>query len=226
VSCITYDDVTPSLFDTWNEQAQLGSGGGGCTGPMSPRLQWVENKELEHEHNREEQCQVIQIDTELHLPGLKVLSQSMIGVKLLFLQQETQSSNGDDDDGSLLLPEYQFTLLDSQLIPSGPAPLVWLFKQLTKYRSTTSSFTRVRALYHHHENAKNLIYFVTEARLETRIRVPSLIAKRLSYPTLVTFEKQGSEAVQKMLETELEPALLKFYHEYCTFISSYSSSFL
>jgi hypothetical protein len=205
-------DVTQSLLDTWDEQAKLGGG----TGPSSI-VQWIEEDNFNN-HKPKEQCQVIQIDAHLHLPGLQVISQSTIGVKLLL--QSTFSS----------LPEYQFTLLDSQLIPSGPAPLVWLFKQLTKYRSTTSSFTRVQVqpIYNDDDDdstnsSQSSIQFVTEARLETRIRVPSMLVHSLSTRKLEVFEKQGSEAVQRMLETELEPALMKFYKEYCNYISRLAS---
>ena len=192
--------ITQSLVEEWDQQAMLG----GATGPST--LQWIEDDRLNNQSSTEmERCQVIQIDAHLNLPGLRVLSQSIIGAKLFKSVQ--------------CLPEYQFTLLDSKLIPTGPAPLVWLFKQLTRYRNTTSSFTRVTVQHVVGSNASyNQIQFVTESRLETRVRVPLLLAKTLSIKKLELFEQQGAAAVQNMLEKELEPALMTFFREYCAFV--------
>lgn len=144
--------------------------------------------------------QVIQIKANLNLPGVKVVSTNSIGAKLL-LRNHGQ------------YPEYHFTVLDSQLTPEGSPPLVWLFNQLIKYRDTTSSFTRVRVTDADTTNTGREVVFVTEARLETRLKIPSS-AIRLLGVNVDKLERQGSDAVRKMLEKELEPALVSFRKSY------------
>ncbi len=106
---------------------------------------------------------------------------------------------------------------------------MWVFNQLIKFRDLTSSFTRVTVESAHGDtlnatdenmkyNRDNIvddtskrISFVTDARLETRIHIPSAIMKILPSSIDVSkFEKSGSESVQKLLEKELEPALVAF----------------
>merc|ERR1739844_860713 len=103
------------------------------------------------------------------------------------------------------MPEYQFTLLESKLIPVGPTPLVWLFNQISKYQDATSSFTRVKAI----PKGWNEIQFITDARLAIRIRLPPKVLKVLKF-NVSKFEEQGSASIQKMLENDLEPALNGF----------------
>jgi hypothetical protein len=159
---------------------------------------------------------VFKIDALLQMPGLNIISQSTIGMKLLLSNGINNHNNKLEDD----YPEFQFTLLDSQLKPNGPKPVVWLFNKLTKYRDSTSSFTRVRVEQvmdkdkhddtNDHTNTNPKIRFVTDARLETRMHLPSSLLKVLPNVNIDKFEIQGSEAVQKLLEKELEPALNAF----------------
>lgn len=164
---------------------------------------------------------IIHIKTDLSMPGLKILTKNTIGAKLILFEQ---SGDGEEGDGASCnldagLPEYQFTLLESELIPEGAAPLVWLFKKLTRFRDTTSSFTRVRA-----NNAGGVdcdkIIFTTEARLETRIQIPQKGIKALPGVDVAKFERQGSKSIQKLLEKELEPALNEFRNAYARYIES------
>mmetsp|Transcript_32848 Transcript_32848/g.60523 ORF Transcript_32848/g.60523 Transcript_32848/m.60523 type:complete len:332 (-) Transcript_32848:23-1018(-) len=129
----------------------------------------------------------------LKMPGLRVMSETIVGANLIL---------GDKGDS---FPEYQFTVIDTKLTPEGTAPLVWLFKKVTKYMEKTSSFSRVRPV----RVGGDDIVLVTDARLETKIRLPSAVARVL--PINVTkFEQQGSRSMQRLLEKELEPALLCF----------------
>ena len=104
--------------------------------------------------------------------------------------------------------------MESKLIPNGPPPVVWFFNQLMKYRDTTSSFTRVRA----EMRGNHDIAFVTEARLDTSVRLPSKMLNVLPNVNVARFEKQGSEAIQKLLEKDLEPAL----NDFCDAFMAYS----
>ena len=163
---------------------------------------------------------IIRIKTDLSMPGLKILTINTIGAKLI-LEQSGDGEEGDEASCNLDagLPEYQFTLLESELIPEGAAPLVWLFNKLTRFRDTTSSFTRVRA-----NNAGGVdcdkIIFTTEARLETRIQIPQKGIKALPGVDVAKFERQGSKSIQKLLEKELEPALNEFRNAYARYVES------
>lgn len=190
------NQINNRLIDTWQKEAALGGG----TGPA--------NTSSFVDDNSRNKFSVFKIDAPLQMPGLKIISESTIGMKLTL-------SDGE-------YPEYQFTLLDSHLIPSGPAPLVWLFQKLTQYRDTTSSFTKVRAeavpsSTYGSDNSSEIV-FVTDARLETRMHLPSTLLKLLPNVNIAKFEKQGSDAVQRLLERELEPALNIFSRAFCSFV--------
>ncbi len=195
------------LISKWNKEAQLGGG----YGPNYVSSK-IGNDIMDHQydHQAHDITSIFQIDALLQMPGgLKIISESTIGMKLIL--PNTATNNGD----IIIYPEYQFTLLDSNLIPSGPTPLVWMFNKLTKYRDSTSSFTKVRI-----ENGDNFdsIMFVTDARLETRMHLPPKLLKLLPNVNVEKFERQGSEAVQKLLEKELEPALNGFCDAFCNFM--------
>jgi hypothetical protein len=194
---------TPRQLATWVEEAEIGGG----LAPSTYLSEQAGGRNVELLVNNEhEKHDIIQIKANLQMPGLKLCSKSTIGVKLVLPDFPNY-------------PEYQFTLLDSELEPSGPRPLVWLFNKLTRYRDKTSSFTRVSV-----ENTKDeKMVFSTDARLEAQIRIPSGILKILpGNVDLSKFESQGSDAMQKLLEKDLGPALQSFrdsYYEYAKKIS-------
>lgn len=141
---------------------------------------------------------ILRMKAYLNMPGLRVLSENLVGANLILGRQ----GQGDS------LPEYQFTVIDTKLTPEGAAPLVWLFNKLTKYMDKTSSFSRVRAVNAGGRESGKIV-FTTDARLETKIRLPAAAAKVLPL-NIPKFEQQGSRSMQKLLEKELQPALLCF----------------
>ena len=152
--------------------------------------------------------QILGITTSLQMPGLRVISETIVAAKLL---------RSDGSGNNQVYPEYQFTVVDTKLKPEGSAPLLWVFNKLTEYIVGTTSFTRVRAQNAGGVNCDKII-FTTEATLETCIHLPSAIARVL--PVNVSkFEKQGSRSVQKLLEKELAPALNCFCDAYLRWIS-------
>lgn len=190
----TQPNPTKEMMDRWSSELKLGGGkeldddtGNNLLGPTES---------------------VIQIKTILTMPGLKILTINTIGTKLIL--------DGGMNAAADNLPEYQFTLLESQLIPQGAAPLVWLFNKLIRYRDTTSSFTRVKAKNAGGVNCDKVV-FTTEARLETRIRIPRKAMKAMPV-NVERFERQGSKSIQKLLEKELEPALVEFRNAYVRWI--------
>lgn len=138
---------------------------------------------------------ILRMKAYVKMPGLRVLSETFVGANLIL-----------GHDGSF--PEYQFTVIDTKLTPEGAAPLVWLFNKLTKYMDKTSSFSRVRPVNADASDSQK-VAFTTDARLETKIHLPSAAAKVLPI-NISKFERQGSRSMQKLLEKELEPALLCF----------------
>mmetsp|Transcript_41961 Transcript_41961/g.127226 ORF Transcript_41961/g.127226 Transcript_41961/m.127226 type:complete len:315 (-) Transcript_41961:27-971(-) len=141
---------------------------------------------------------ILRMKAYVKMPGLRVLSETLVGANLILGQQDDNSS----------FPEYQFTVIDTKLTPEGAAPLVWLFNKLTKYMDKTSSFSRVRPVKAGKGDNRRIV-FKTDARLETTIRLPKAAAKVLPI-NIAKFEQQGSRSMQKLLEKELEPALLCF----------------
>ena len=223
-------------MEIWKRESKLGGG-------EEPILFHNSNNNSNSNSNLENNIQqsIFQIDAVLQMPGLKIISESTIGMKLLLGSTSTSlsSSSSSSTDMTRRYPEYQFTLLESNLKPIGPKPLVWLFHKLTKYRDSTSSFTKVQVQVEPTTNTNtcstgmntesstptssstslfNQITFITNARLETRMHLPSTLLRVLpKNVNIENFERQGSEAIQKLLEKELEPALVGFCDAFCEF---------
>lgn len=202
--------ITQELFSTWCNEAELG----GATGPTvrtilssssSHGMNDKSEKLLELYDTPNEKYQIMKITALLQMPSLQVKSESLIGVKLLL------SPHGGDSTKSFFFPELQFTLLDSQLIPVGSKAAKWIFHQIMAYRDSTSSFTRVRV---EQSNKDKGIVFTTDARLETKIHLPAAILKFLPSINVQKFEEQGSASIQKLLEKDLEPALVSFGNQF------------
>jgi len=166
---------------------------------------------------------VVQIDSPVKFPGLLVSTVVTMGAQLLLLPQ-----NGDD---KAMYPEYRFVLLESNMKADGPRPLVWLFNKLTGSgdtkkgntgdtddvlpQPTTSSSTRTWA-----EPAEdNKVIFRTNSQLTTKINIPSVMMKLLPVK-LEKFEEQGSASLQKVLDKDVEPALVLFHKAYTKWISN------
>jgi hypothetical protein len=184
-------NISPELFQRWCKEAEVGGKGKG------PIVKSLPNNVLQLDDSINEKVHLMKISAKLQMPNLQVTSETIIGVKLLLSRREM---NRD------LMPELQFTLLDSKLVPEGGKTVKWIFDQIMKYRDSTSSFTQVTAKRVDNDN----IVFVTDARLETRIHIPKGILKYLPSVNVEKFEEQGSASIQKLLEKDLEPALVSF----------------
>lgn len=183
------------MYRTWCDQAESN----GCTGPNVVETLFGEAQIV---NTKDELASVIKISVNMHFPGLKILSESYIGVKVLAK--------------ALSFPEYQFTLLRSDLIPEGNPAVMWTFNQIIKYRDSTSSFTRVTV----EDKGGGSIVFVTDARLGTTISIPAGILQFLPMLDIEKYEKQGSNSIQKLLEKDLSPALNNFAESFRSYIRS------
>lgn len=190
-------NISPELFQRWCKEAEFG---GKAKGPIVKSL--PNNEHILQLHDSiNEKVHLMKITANLQMPSLQVTSESIIGVKLLLSRREM---NRD------VMPALQFTLLDSKLVPEGGKTVTWIFNQIMKYRDSTSSFTQVTT----ERVDKDNIVFITDARLETRIHIPSGILKYLPSVNVEKFEQQGSASIQKLLEKDLEPALVSFARQF------------
>mmetsp|Transcript_15351 Transcript_15351/g.22501 ORF Transcript_15351/g.22501 Transcript_15351/m.22501 type:complete len:373 (+) Transcript_15351:22-1140(+) len=213
--------IPQNLIDTWRKEAELG----GATGPVV-----LTNKDgtIELSNSSAEHQKIIKITTLLQMPSLQIRSESTIGVKLLLSDRKGNGSKSNE-----IFPEFQFTLLKSDLIPEGSTAAKWIFNQLIQYRDSTSSFTRVTAeiLRGTDDNhgggditrTKNIV-FTTDARLETKIHIPAAVLKYLPAVNVSKYEQQGSESIQRLLEKDLEPALVGFRNAFKTFAEEKTSA--
>jgi len=207
--------LTLEQLTLWVQESELGGG-------VPPTFERTTGGRFILINNQLERHDIIKIETSLYLNGLKVLSESTIGVKLILPRESGQKYSpttlSSENNCGMLYPEYQFTLLDSNLQPTGPRALIWLFQQITKFRDKTSSFTRVYVRPHPTTTENVSLVFTTEARLQIMVRIPSRMNRILPQTFDVSrFERQGTEAVQRLLEKELEPALRSFCVQFYDF---------
>lgn len=192
--------LNKKMFDIWCSEAKR-LGGEDVLGPSVLK----EGFSLRLQDSQDEKYQLMRISATLQLPSLQVTSESIIGVKLM-LSSANQKNNP--------FPELQFTLLDSQVIPSGSRAAKWVFNQIMKYRDSTSSFTRLTA-----KKTGEKIVLTNAAKLGIGIQIPPMIAKVIPSLDVSQYEEQGSLSIQRLLEKDLEPALADFKEKFETFAS-------
>lgn len=187
--------ISNDYFNKWCKEAN-------ARGAYGPTLTTREKgrKMITLYDTNTEKIEVMKMSAALKMPSLEITSVTTIGVKLLL------SESGE-------LPELQFTLLDSQLILQGSKAAKWIFNKVMKYRDSTSSFTQVTAK----RIGEKDIAFTTDARLGIKIRIPSAALKYMPSVNVHKFEEQGSRSIQKLLEKDLEPALVSFRNAFETF---------
>lgn len=193
--------LNKKMFDIWCSEAKR-LGGDEMSGPSVVK----EGFSLRLQDSLDEKYQLMRISATLQLPSLQVTSESIIGVKLIISSANRQKNNP--------FPELQFTLLDSQVIPSGSRAAKWVFNQIMKYRDSTSSFTRLTA-----KKTGEKIVLTNDAKLGIGIQIPPMIAKVIPSLDVSQYEEQGSLSIQRLLEKDLEPALADFKEKFETFAS-------
>jgi len=167
---------------------------------------------------------VVQVETMMQFPGLKTIAASILGTRLV-----TISDNYDDNDNddSIIFPEYQFTLLNSYNKAEGLPPAVWMYNVLTGNKKNkketsnnndmTSSYTTVKL-----ERINNNEYvFTASSSLEVNINFPSTLLKLIPLST-DTLEARGSVAIQKALEKEVGLNLERFHSAYIKWMNNNS----
>jgi len=187
------------------------------------------------------------VNAPMEFIGVKLNSIAIVGIQLLrgADRKSGEVTMNSKRRQFLGYPELQFTLLDAIYEASGPRPLVWLFykiigqqtnvkdliqdseknndyiirteESLRSHRLQTTGFTRVWAEPVHIAETK-MIRFVNKAKLEGRIRIPSLLLAVLP-TTLEKLEKQGSKTVNNEIEKDIGPGMQRYQNAYIEWLS-------
>jgi len=190
---------TKTLFDIWAKESK--ASGGHVIG---------ENVDCDMT------CEIVRVKSKIKFPGLQLVATNVIGCKLTF------SPPVKIGETVAALPEYQFTLIDSSLSASGLPPAVWLFNKLTgcgeecdvegEKERMTSAFTRIR-MEPDYEGNGDKVLLITDSHLEVRMKVPFILLSLLPF-SIDSIEKQGSSIMQKNIEKNFFPGLVKFWDAY------------
>ena len=139
---------------------------------------------------------------------------AIIGVKLLWHLYDVPNTGNE----SILLPEYQFSLLDQKFTADGPPPLVFIFNQLTGIDKTIKgTYTQPNhALYtvitKPSRDFKS-ISFDSRLTAELNIRFPEILLKLLPVPK-EKIEKEGSISLKRNMERDVPSGVDLFTNAY------------
>eukprot|EP00568_Trieres_chinensis_P000723 CAMPEP_0183299174 /NCGR_PEP_ID=MMETSP0160_2-20130417/5973_1 /TAXON_ID=2839 ORGANISM="Odontella Sinensis, Strain Grunow 1884" /NCGR_SAMPLE_ID=MMETSP0160_2 /ASSEMBLY_ACC=CAM_ASM_000250 /LENGTH=322 /DNA_ID=CAMNT_0025461367 /DNA_START=25 /DNA_END=993 /DNA_ORIENTATION=- len=145
----------------------------------------------------------------VQFPGLKVVTDSYIGTKLIM---PTDAESGD--------PEYEFTLIKDEPKALGPKPLVWVFNRLTgaggkaegdDKEQTVHSLSRLRVK--SDEGGNNGATLTMNSFLEIDVTFPTILLKILPV-SKEKAEEQGSKSIQNVVEKDIGPSVERFREAY------------
>lgn len=159
----------------------------------------------------------------MHFIGVTLHSTATVGIQYLqgpdFVKQSHHYG----------FPEFRFYLLSTNLEARGPPPLVWLFYKLigkkqgedgistaSASRFQTSGFTRVWA---EAVTSQRKVVFHNTARLESRLRIPSVLLSLMPF-SVQHLEEKGSESLQTAIDKDMEPAAERFQEAYTQWLIS------
>lgn len=162
----------------------------------------------------EVQCNILEIKSPgINFAGLKVNALNTMASQLVARCTDQQH-------------EYRFMLLGSKIWAEGPKPLVWLFKKLTALdyindeevglpkQQMSYSVTRLWAELDDYRQ----VVFNINATLEVRVNIPKRMM-RLIPMKFENFEKQGSSAIQKLLDSDLHQSIERLKDKYVSWIA-------
>lgn len=150
-----------------------------------------------------------------------------LGAKLLWHPFATKEGGRKSE---LLLPEYQFLLLDQTFRADGPPPLVFIFDQLTginkkvrgTYRQPNHALFQVTA--EPSPDGKHLS-FMSRMNSELNIRFPKILLKLLPVPK-ERIEKEGSTSLQNNMERDVPPGVDLFQEAYSKWLGRHRANHL
>lgn len=175
---------------------------------------WVEEAQLFGLEKPVNSDKLIRLKLKTSFLVFTIYAIAVLGVKHLL----PQKSDGDEKTS----PEYQFTLLGEEFHADGPLPLVWIFNQITaadKPKKATEDHTihgmfRVWAK----PGAKDLVFKCKED-VEVNIKFPALLLQLIPVEKVI-IEEEASKELQKSLERDLPPGLMKFRDSYVQWLRS------
>lgn len=164
----------------------------------------------------EVQCNILEIKSAgINFAGLKVNTLNTMASQLVLRCTDQQH-------------EYRFMLLSSKIWAEGPKPMVWLFKKLTASdyineeeglivpkEQMSYSFTRLWA----EQDDDKQVVFNINATLEVRVNIPKVMMRLLPMK-FEKFEKQGSAAIQRLLDRDLQQSIKRLKERYIKWIAS------
>lgn len=179
---------------------------------------------------REKRC-LLELRTRTQFLVFTICAMAILGK---YFNQKSSSANSS-------LPEIQLVLLDEDFeATDGPAPLIWIFNQLTgkgerhppiipekspSRRHNVHSFLKVYPVVQSFskdqqagsengtDEIKTLVTFHAMCKAEIKIAFPSLLIHILPVPKEV-IERQGKNALRKSMERDLIPGMNSFADEF------------
>jgi len=162
----------------------------------------------------EVRCNILEIKSPgINFAGLKVNALNTMASQLVARCTDQQH-------------EYRFMLLGSKVWAEGPKPMVWLFKKLTTsdyiYQEEVGlpkqqmSYSVTRLWAELDDNRQ--VVFNVNATLEIRVNIPKRMM-RLIPMKFEKFEKQGSTAIQKLLDRDLQQSIKRLKDKYVSWIA-------
>lgn len=201
IELIKKENINQAMIDLWMQQAEVV---GGDVPSMS-------NGDV-----------VFQVNTgTMNFSGLKISSNSLIGVKYLNTNEKEQ-------------PEYQLVFIKDKPVVGGPRILVWIYNRLTGNGKSGKKKTKngqtddddnddndgkeqsvnafSRFTYETTPDGKSIVFSV-ESTLEVIVKFPSLLLKVIPV-SKEKAEEQGSASVLKAMGKDIEAVLPKVRSHY------------
>ncbi len=194
VELLDNKNVNEALLDQWTKQARI-------VGANTPSMSSGDD--------------VFQVQTgNMNVYGLKIKSNSLIGVK--YVDKDELASSKSNDGGR---PEYELVFIKNKQFAEGPKFLVWIFNQLTGKTNSKKDKEKEQTVhslskftYETTPDGESII-FTIEASLEIVVKFPSFLLKILPV-SKEKAEEQGSASVLKTMGKDIEAVLPKIRDYY------------
>ncbi len=226
IEIVPRKEVDDNMINLWIQQCEI-------VGGLRPSLDDADDVDGVDGVDDVDADAIFRVNTgKMNFSGLKISSNSLIGVKYLKDGDIINSENNNDDNNDANndnKPEYQLVFIKDSPIVQGPRILVWIYNQLTgsnknknvnktaakdgsdtntdenEKEQTVRAFSRFT--YETTPDGKSLIFSV-ESKLEVVIKFPSLLLKIMPV-SKEKAEEQGSESVLKAMGKDIEAVLPK-----------------
>jgi hypothetical protein len=178
-----------------------------------------------NENSKQHPDRIIATETVLQFPGLKMINRVYNVIKIVDTKESSSSSSSSNPAASIHVPELLSFMIGEKQQVKGLPPAVWLFNKLTGYDtrknqsispSSGSAFTRITW---QTDDTTTTIGTTSNSATENntmgRLRIQAHVTIRTNFPKALLrilpvskakMEQQGSQAVRKSIEKELDRA--------------------